>query len=164
MRTNKWLIREFPEDLVQKTRFWRPRSVHFSTLNWELLPWSTPYLSGLAIEVNGGLYLTAFPSSTDWLWVLLGLPVACHRRLSSLSSQTKSSVNDLHFGQHSWLCPGKTMTHGTTNLACPNYSLPHGLILSKGNLLLCSVLVEFCHIICALDWYCQKAIYCLAQS
>ena len=40
------------------------------------------------------------------------------------------------------------MTHGTTNLDCPNYSLPHGPILSKSNLLPCSVLVEFCHTIC----------------
>ena len=38
-------------------RFQLPVLVHFSTLNWELLPWSTLPLSSLAIEVNWELYL-----------------------------------------------------------------------------------------------------------
>jgi len=75
-----------PERLVLSWRHYSP-SLVYTIIEW-FSHWS-----------KLRLYLVALPSSTDWPWVLLWSLVKWHSLLSSLSSHTKNSVNDLSFGQ-----------------------------------------------------------------
>ena len=165
MRTNKWLIREFPEDLGIKdailatqisSLFYfelRTPSLVYTIFEW-FSHWSKLRLCLMVRQGSGGLP-----------WVLLQYPLFFHGISSSLSSQTKSSVNDLFFWStlvalSKWIYDTQNHIFGLPKLHAATWTdivkrqfiallspsgilsrhLSSGLILSKDNLFSCSIL------------------------
>jgi len=98
--TNKWLISDFPEDLDIKRLILATQTS--SLFDSELRTPSLVYAiqNGLAFEVKLRLYLISILARRIVVSAATWSGAVSQVTFSSVSSQTKSNVNDLFFGQH----------------------------------------------------------------
>jgi len=127
----------FQKIWVYKGRFSKSSSDRLSTSASDLLRLFKPLW--FCIRSEKKLCLAAFPSPTDWLWVLLGLwcrtatlnSLSFWQKTKSLRKTCFQSIRvacppkSLSLWTINWPCPSEVLTIRMIDLACPNKSLSY---------------------------------------